>query len=189
MSTMISSTTSWLPASEFVKRSDPRTIADVVGDAGLRPYQNADGTIDLSALALDVNLLAALASASGQFEGAVYTGGRYTKDDLTKLFTTTCNAQAFMFDLIARIARFKVIDRRMGEDPEFRVSEWYKETKELLAQLRNGDNIFGFQEHADAGHPKAKFMSEQNWQDVQTTSTQAKAYFGKRNKDFRRPGT
>lgn len=187
--TLISSTTSWLPATQFIKRNDARTIADVVGDDGIRPYQNSDGTINTTSLAADTNLLAALASASGQFEGAVYTGARYSKDDLTQILTTTCNAQAFMFDIISRIARFKVIDRRVDMDPEAKIPEWYKETKELLQALRDGQNIFGFQEHADAGLPKARYMSEDDWQSVQTTVTQAKDFFGRRNKDFRRPGT
>ena len=187
MSTLISSTTPWITAAEFIKRADPRTIADIVGDANLRPYQNPNGTIDTAALGADVNLLAALASASGQFEADVFTGARYSPDDLTKIMTTTCNAQAFMWQIITNIAKAHVEERRMGMDPNWTVPDWYKETKELLMRIRQGDAIFGFQEHADASHPKAEFMNEQNWLDVSTTVTQARPMFGRRNKDLRRP--
>lgn len=187
MSTLISSTTPWITVAEFVKRADPRTIADIVGDSNKRLYTKPDGTIDLTLLAADVNLLAALASASGQFEADVFVGARYSPDDLTKIFTTTCNAQAFMWQIIANIAKCHVEERRMGMDPNWTMPDWYKETKEILLRIREGDAIFGFQEHADAGLPKSQFMTPEQWNDVNTTVTQARAMFGRRNKDFRRP--
>jgi hypothetical protein len=187
MSTLISSTTAWITPAEFFKRADPRTIADIVGDANLRPYQNNDQTINLTLLAADANLLAALAAASGQFEADVFVGQRYTPDDLTLIFNTACNAQAFMWTIIANIARMHVLERRLANDPEFPIPAWYKDTKEMLQRIREGDAIFGFLEHAEAGLPKAQFMQEQDWDRVETTVTQMRKMFGRRNKDFRRP--
>src|SRR6516162_2575782 len=159
--TLISSPTPWITAAEFVKRADPRTISDFISDNNLRQYQNTEGTIDTAALSADPNFQAILASASGQFESAVFVGDRYTPDDLTQLLNTTCNAQAYMFQIIARIARMDAMDRRLAEDPNMPVPPWYKQTLDELERLRTGANIFGFQEVGDAGLVQNQFMQDQ----------------------------
>lgn len=56
--TPLSSSGSLLPVSEFLKRCDQRTVADLCADDGER--------VDTSTLSSNANLLAALLDASGE---------------------------------------------------------------------------------------------------------------------------
>lgn len=185
--TLISSTSTWLPALEFLKRADPRTIADVVGDEGVRPYKDDEGNVNKTLLAADENLIAALRSASGQFEGAVFAGARYSKEDLDTIAASDCNARAYMYDIISRICRFKAVERRLEMDPNAQVPAWYKEAKDALEDLRNGKNIFGFAEQADAGLPTTEFMTPDEFAELNLTTSVAKRWFGTRGRDIQRP--
>jgi hypothetical protein len=191
LSTNVSGITSWLPALEFLKRADPRTVSDLCSDLGIRNYTNPDGqTINNTLLAADANLAAALSEASGEFESYVFRGERYTLADIQLLTTpqgtppTTTNVQAFIYGLITRIVKMRVIDRRIGMDPEAKVPEWYKSTQETLNRIAHGDLIFGLLEVQEAGLPEAEFMTEHDIRKVKMTSTVARPLFGRRAKDM-----
>ena len=85
--TVITSATSFISASEALKRLDWRTLADLCADTGTRISSAAD-------LQTDVNFLALLADASGMIEQACYAGGRYVREDIAA-------ARAFADGLLA----------------------------------------------------------------------------------------
>ena len=78
--TPATSATSYCPAAEFLKRVDQRTIQQLCGDAGV--------DVPLNLLQSNANLLAALLTASGMVESAIFAGKRYQVADLQALSGT-----------------------------------------------------------------------------------------------------
>lgn len=100
------SATTLLPAAEFLKRADQRTVAKLCSDT--------DEAVEAGALAADPNLAAALLAASGDVEAALVSTGRYTAAQLQAL---TGTALAALYDLIAPFAVVKLYDRRPDRKP------------------------------------------------------------------------
>lgn len=75
--TVISSGVSFLPVTEFLKFVDKRTVAQLCSDTGV--------DVLVANLPTDPNLSAALLSASGMLEFAIFKGNRYSVADINAL--------------------------------------------------------------------------------------------------------
>jgi len=87
-----------------------------------------------------------LSSASGEAEAAFFRGLRYTAADLQSL--TGTNAGDWLSNLVAGLAVWGAYSRRTGFLP---IPEAAKEAKEQIKAVGDGNDIFGFQETAQAG--------------------------------------
>ncbi len=167
--TPLTNATSYLSPADFLKRKDARVIGDLVGDAGSR--------VSAAALLTDPNVLAALGDASGEVESMCLLGGRYTPADLAAL---TGNAQGFLSKLVAELAFCQLWTRRYPDKERADTCQWAQDTLERLA---DGEQMFGFQETADAG---TVLSVVEDMDDVQTrnlVTSQAGRFFGRRSND------
>ena len=115
--TIVSNPTSYLPALEALKRVDPRTLADLCNDMGSRIGADANGNVDNTVLMADPNFNALLLSVSGEVESACMVGGRYMPQDLAAICGGSVTvSQAFLYDLMADLLKWKAYKRRLDPD-------------------------------------------------------------------------
>lgn len=143
--TSISSLTPYATGADLINSYDVRKIAELASDTGkpLTPgdIQNiADNPGD------NKIIVAALLRGSGDVEAAVLRGGRYSSLDLQAL---TGASQGTLKGLVCDLAFYHLRKRRYPDAEDF---TGYKEAKEMLESLRDGQEIFSFQETADAGN-------------------------------------
>lgn len=141
--TPITNTASYLPVAEFLKRADARVVAQLCSDTG-KP-------VAISDLASDPNLAAALLSASGMFEAAVFQGERYSMLDFQALPNPSASL-SLLYTLLTNVTMTLLFERRPEATKDsavmLRAEAWLK-------ALANGEKIFSFKETADAGLLKA----------------------------------
>ena len=178
--TPLSSTTSYLPVAEFLKRYDVRTIADLVSDTG--------AAVDVTTLSSNANLAAALLDASGDLEAAAMHGAMYTPADLAAIAAATqvvnnvtvdrtTASQGRLFRIVARLALGYLYERRPAlGDPPATVGEALKE----LEQLRSGEMIFGTVETAAAMIQHHEVERPDQVEARNGTTYQAARFFGRR---------
>lgn len=175
MATNASNSTTLLSVTEFLKRCDWRTVAQLVSDTLT--------AVTLGSLASDENLLAALVDASGDVESFAVQGGRYSAADLAALTGVT---QKKLFRLITRLTVIYLYERRpLIELPK----PWYwDETLKALERLRTGENIFATEEHIDAGKLDQHHDTRQTVDDDRPMITsEASRFFGLRQVRRRMP--
>lgn len=165
--TPLTSSTTYLSATQFLLRVDRRTVADLCSDTGT--------AVDADALAADANLAAALLDASGEVEAAAMKGARYTPSDLAAL---TGAAQARLFRLITRIALGLLYERRpdKGKPPES-----YQLALDQLQELRDGVMVFGTVETADAQTMEATTETTQDVEARNGITFISRRFFGRRS--------
>jgi hypothetical protein len=168
-----SSGTTYLPAAEFLKRTDVATVGDLCGDNRVR--------IAPTALVTDPNLAAALLDASGELESACMVGQKYQPADIAALVANVSAGQAKVYRLLTAITKVFLVERRPGANvPE----EFMAGVDRAVAQLEaiaKGTMIFSFTEAAEAG--KMHNPEVEPWDVVRRKGpvVQAERYFGIRS--------
>lgn len=163
----LSSATTLCGVAEFLKRCDERSVAELVSDTNT--------PVDVSSLATDVNLAAALLDATGEVEAAAMHGCRYRPDDLAAL---TGAAQGRLQRLIARLALVYLYERRPDRGP---IPEVYKAVLDQLEQLRGGEMIFGTTETVAASVQDHEVETSAVVESRNGTTFQASRFFGRRS--------
>lgn len=170
MATSRTSSTSYCSASELLKRVDRRTVARLCSDT-TTPVVDAQ-------LEGNANLDAALLGASGEVEAACLVGERYSPTDLALLEGA---ALAFLQDIVAGLAITRLYRRR--PNPEMKEPAIAAEARAMLQQIRDGERIFGTDEHADAGVMQHDLMTQQDFETRFDRITAAEEYFGRRARE------
>ena len=132
---------SYATPQQLLQRHHPDLVNDLAADDGVRTSR-----IDLVA---DVNVLAALADASGAIEAALVAGNRYTVDQLTNL---TGNSASLLARITCDIAMAFLFDRAASLDVE-KCRKYKDQAEEHLNKLHDGQNVFNLESHKTAGNP------------------------------------
>jgi phage gp36-like protein len=126
---------------DLFERHDVRLVNDLAEDDGQR--------LSRPDLALNENVLTALADASGAIEIALVTGGRYSVEQLESL---DGNSKQVLERTCCDIAMAYLFDRRPSHNPDMLEAYWKIATRHLEA-LRTGQNIFNLPDHVAATNP------------------------------------
>jgi hypothetical protein len=159
----------YLPVTEYLKRADKRTVADLCSDVGVRK--------DPSTLPNDPNLLAALLDASGYFESQMLKGNRYQPTDIQALPANSAG-QAFVYRVLKDLTDVFLYQRRPDLAPQDDRLKW---VMELMKGLADGENILPFIESQAAGQGSYPVNTAQDFQNQQLSSRRAFRYYGRRN--------
>jgi hypothetical protein len=181
--TPLTSATPYCAGLQLFNYCDVRTVADYAQDLGQRPggSPNPDPMV-VAALPVVTELLLA---ASGDIEAAAMVSQRYTPTDLNALLTNGGAGAAKLRELCAGIMMQKLFERRPNRTaPEFpavaRAQAW-------LEALANGVRIFSFQEAADSGLPEVVVEQPPDHVAQNLTTTIARRFYGRRQRDFYQP--
>lgn len=177
--TPLSSSTTLLSASEYLKRVDPRTIADLVSQDGDAVGRQEDGSIDLNVLAADAVLAAALVDASGDVEAAAMKGARYTPADLAAIVATQSAARGRLWRMVARLTTGLLYEQR--PEGKTRPPAYVERALEQLQELRDGVMIFGTVETADAQTMEATTETSRDVEARNGITFQSRRFFGLRS--------
>lgn len=132
---------------QLIDRKSSQTIGDLVSDDG-SPVLEGD-------LATNSKVLAALDSASGAIEAAVFAGNRYTAADLAGLVG---NSAAYLVSITCDLAMAFLFARKPTHDIDD-----YKAAMDLqdshLERLRQGKHVFNVAEVEAAGVPSVALPS------------------------------
>ncbi len=166
--TLVSSTTTYCPVAEFLKRVDKTAIGKLASDT----------TTPVPAVSLptDPNVVAALMDGSGLFESAVIRGGKYSAEDLQLLSATDCVARGLMYRIISDVTWAFMFERR----PNMNVPMPPTMQRSLLwlESLGKGEKIFAFAEAVDATIMHKSDATDQDLIDRNGTVQKARAYYG-----------
>lgn len=165
--TPLTSSSTLLSASEFLKRCDKRTVADLVSDTGT--------AADVGTLSADTNLAAALLDATGEVEASAMKGGRYRPADLAAL---TGAALGRLYRMITRLTLVYLYERRPDKGPP---AELLKTVSEQLELLRQGEAVFGTDETYDASTMDHEVEVSSDVENRNGTTYQASRFFGRRS--------
>jgi phage gp36-like protein len=170
--TPLSGTTAYATPADLIARYDKRDIAQWASDTGL--------PITETKLPNDLNVLAALADASGDIEAACLMSDRYLPQDLGAL---QGNSQNLLKRLTCELAIGYLYERRLrrGEESE---PAAYKRGLETLERLRKGEWVFGFVEHGDAGVVSHQVEAAGDVEARNMTTFLSARYFGRRSNRF-----
>lgn len=117
-----------------------------------------------------------LSRASGEIEGALLKGGRYTAADLSGL---TGNSAAMLAGIVCEFVVLYLHERRPFYKPEV-LEKLRESTRARLKYLGSGDDIFGSVTKAvDAGMPTVDGPSTQDYIDLNLLPDRIK-YFPRR---------
>ena len=128
----------YVTVAEFLKRFDQRDVGELVSDDDISVHEND--------LPTDVNLLACIADASGDIDGALLNGKNYTAADLEGL---AGNALSKLRRMCSEITMFYLLDRRPNFDSD-RLDAHEKMKNRHLERLRKGENIFNLDANKNA---------------------------------------
>ena len=168
MSTLMLDSTAYAVPSDLTARYDVRDIAQWASDTGT--------PVSTASIATNVNVLAALADASGMVEAACLAADRYTVSDLQNLAGGSGNSSNFIKRLTCDLAVGMLIERRYSYDRD--LPRPCQQALVWLEELRAGKRIFAFQEVADAGNPKVTYQSQSDIAKRNLASFQAARFFG-----------
>lgn len=148
-----------------------RYDVDVVGDLATDD-RNSQDRIEVPT---DPNVAVALESASGEVEGALISGGRYSIDDLTGL---TGSSLALLKTIVCAVAMRDLLERRPGSYPEL-LEKIQAKVDRWLEQLTSGAALFGSLEdtHADAGTPTVDGPSTAKMDELNLLPSRMSRYF------------
>ncbi len=178
--TPLTSSTSYCSISRFFAFHDWRIAADAVMDDDQSPRPSKAALLD-STGAYGSVIDAALQAASGEVESACLAGNRYSPTILASL---TGVGLAFLEKLVADLGFWRLCQRRMPIGANIENVPGAKLAMETLERLRKGEQIFSFQEAADAGLPDVAEPAESNsWQGDRLIVREAGRFFGTRGRD------
>ena len=145
-----SNSTSYLSVEDFLKFHDKRAVGQLANDDGTQ--------LSPSELASDPNLEIILMAASGQVESALFAAELYSAEDIA---SPNGNSKAFIQDIVARLAMYKLFQRRDAPEPPATVVAGYQEAVDQLQQLSSGNLILSFVQMEAAGLTINHFLTQQ----------------------------
>jgi hypothetical protein len=175
MPTPNSSAAPYCTPQQFLSRFDVRFVQDLLADAGAR--------LTPQEVASSPALAELLGEASGMVEAACFVSNRYTAADLAALAGPS---REFLVGLTAGLTLWLLWDRRprkLEEEPPLRA----RVALEQLQFLRDGQRIFGLQEHADAGLVDSKTQSPEDAARRGGVVFRARRFFGAHGPNWRQP--
>ncbi len=130
---------SYATPEDLIARKSPETIADLVSDT--------DTPVDIVDLETDEKVQAALDSASGAVEAALFQGGRYSRDDLENISNLTYangipGPRAYLVHLVCEVAMAFLFARKPNYNSDQYAAALELQTK-YLDRLRKGEAVFG----------------------------------------------
>jgi hypothetical protein len=170
--TLASSTALLCPVNEFLKRVDRAAVAKLASD-------NPGVPVDSGSLPTNLNVIAALRDAGGDFETAASLGGRYSQADIAVILATDTNARGKLYRIISDIAWCLLFERRPNKDmPEppslARSLAW-------LDMLADGRRIFPFLQSEAAGVMQVVETTVDQVEQRNGAVYQARAFYGTRS--------
>lgn len=160
--TFTGASSSYCSVTEFLKRCDYNTVGQVVSDNG-KP-------VDPASLQVDLNLLAALRGASGEFEAACLMGNRYQPTDLADQVVSGTppgmvpgsNSANYRDDIITGLVLPRLFRRRPDLLERFKWA--VEQSQKALKDLRDGEMIFAFAQVQNASLEQA---SQETWEEAE----------------------
>lgn len=147
--TPISSSVSYLSASEFIALKDKRAIGQLAVD---------DGTeLDEAGIIANTRVNMILMAASGEIESCLLSCDRYFQSDLSQ---PNGASQIFLKALVADLAMYRLYTARDAAEPPATVLANYDEAQEKLKDLASGARILSFEEAAEAGTAVSEQMTD-----------------------------
>lgn len=131
---------SYATADDMIARFDESLLRDLCSDTDTP-------VLDLAGSA---KMVAALATASGKVESAVYVSANYSPAELV---TLSGNALALLVDLTCGLAMGQLLRRRPGRATDDNLKAIIEEAKETLEEIRRGTKLFTLEAHAEKGLP------------------------------------
>lgn len=119
---------------------------DLVGDLATDDRES----LDRDDIPTHPHVLVALDDASGEIDAALKAGGRYTAAQLAGL---TGNDLAFLKRIVCGLAIAAMHERRPEALDSATVERLTKRALDAITELRGGKNVFGLEEHFEAGLP------------------------------------
>jgi phage gp36-like protein len=150
---------------DLISRYDRRLIADLATDEG--------ETLPAEDLGDHPAVLTALQDASGEMLVALAQGGRYTVDQLEGLSGYALHHRK---RICCDIAMNLLMKRRPIVDEE-RAAAIAKQSREHLKSLAAGENVFGLEEHIDAGMLELSTVSTVEIENLNLLPTRMGRYF------------
>ncbi|MGV3486239.1 MAG: hypothetical protein ACO1RT_17605 [Planctomycetaceae bacterium] len=117
---------------------------DLIGDLATDERE----TLDRTEVATHPHVLTALEDGAGEIDAALLAGGRYTADQLAGL---TGSSASYLKAINCGLAMAALHERRPEAVEATVIERLTKRAQEAIQSLRRGDNVFGLQEHIDAG--------------------------------------
>ncbi len=117
---------------------------DLVGDLATDERE----TLDRANVATHPHVLTALEDASGEVDAALLAGGRYTVAQLQAL---SGPAASHLKAIVCGLAMAALHDRRPEAVDQTTIERLTKRSMEAIRALKRGENVFGLDEHVDAG--------------------------------------
>jgi hypothetical protein len=159
-----SSLVSYLSVADFMARTDPRIVGDLISTDGTRVLPAAFPT--------NAMLLAALTDASGEVEAACLRGQRYQPADLLAL---TGVGQTRLFRLVKDLTMILLYDLRDDLGP---APPKFLTAMEELEKLCCGERIFSLAESQAAGIMHHVKETHEDREERNLLSWQARRFFG-----------
>ena len=126
-------------SADLIARKDLRSIGDLLTDNG--------NQVTAEFLATNVNLAAALLDASGDIDGALLIGNRFTTDQLEAL---TGNSLGHLKRLCCELTMCHLESRRIRGGID-QIEKCMKVKEALLYPLQSGKDVFNIDVHLSAG--------------------------------------
>lgn len=167
-----STSSSYCTPDQFLKFYDSRYICQKLLDIGATA--EADAVRTGGPLPEASVTQAILDAASGLVESACFVKEIYQPSDLQGL---QGNGAQFLARLVADLAMWDLECRR---NPSSELSDKVKLAMALLNDLREGTKIFGTLAAAQAGLPEDDFLQQQDVENANLSTWQAKRLFGQR---------
>lgn len=117
---------------------------DLIGDLASDDRE----TQDRNDIADHPHVLTALEDASGEVDAALLAGSRYTAEQLTTLTGASAN---YLKSIVCGLAMAALHERRPESVDAQTIERITQRARDAILSLRRGDNVFGLQEHIDAG--------------------------------------
>lgn len=117
---------------------------DLIGDLATDDRE----TLSRSSVATHPHVLTALEDASGEVEAALLAGGRYTVAQLQGL---SGPAASHLKAIVCGLTMVALHERRPEAVDEKTIERLTKRATEAIRALKRGENVFGLEEHIEAG--------------------------------------
>ncbi len=150
--TVLSTPTPYCSAEDLFVWHDQNQCADCLRDGNLVPRPTIADMTNPNSTAGAI-LARIILGAAGRIEATCLVGKRYQPLDLQALAATQTAGAMILQKLNADIAFWMVLQRRQPAASDPKNVPGAAEAYEFLKLLAEGENIFGFQEAAEAGLP------------------------------------
>lgn len=154
--TINSTTTAYATQADFLLFCDSNFLGDLVGDLGVRTDLSATGG-DANDPVIQMHLL----RATGRIESECIKADLYSPTDLAALAVSGTASASLLKWMTCALAAITLRGRRQNlEEPD---PPYKKEVLDLLGDISDGKEVFGFVEVEGAGAPATYTMSYQDY--------------------------